>query len=205
MTDASGKPSYGGRYFRLSWLGLRGLYNQGIDSISFSQGGVQVSLRLEDLLSEAGQTTIKKLGGDLKQVRFKLTLTPASELTDMEKAAVNAAKPLTDAWRVSVSMVMDKQEIPFEQYLPSLMVEADAEPAAKLLTGMDMYDEATFGDFSELMQVNASGEIPALASSFVIPFRENELTLVSYPQMMFTHRYYAAPLTHPGVVFLSKK
>lgn len=205
VTDASGKPSYGGRYFRLSWLGLRGLYNQGIDSISFSQGGVQVSLRLEDLLSEAGQTTIKELGGDLKQVRFKLTLTPASELTDVEKAAVNAAKPLTDAWRVSVSMVMDKQEIPFEQYLPSLMVEADAEPAAKLLTGMDMYDEATFADFSELMQVNASGEISALASSFVIPFRENELTLVSYPQMMFTHRYYAAPLTQPGVVFLKKK
>ena len=55
------------------------------------------------------------------------------------------------------------------------------------------------------MQVSASGEVSVLASSFVIPFRENELTLVSYPQMMFTHRYYAAPLTQPGVVFLKKK
>ena len=205
VTDANGRAVYGGRYFRLSWLGLRGLHEQGIDSLSFSQGGVQVMVRLEDFLSDATQAVIKQLGGDLKQVRFKLMLLPADMLTQTEADAVSSARALTDAWQVSVSMLVGQESIPFEQYLPSLTVTVDAEPAAKLLTGLDLYQEETFADLCVLTQVTAEGQTSTPASVFVTPFQENELTLAGYPQVMFTHRYYAAPLTQQATVFLGRK
>ena len=57
VTDADGNPSYQGRFFRLSWLGLRNLNRLGVDSLSFSQNGVQMLVRLEDILNEEMQET----------------------------------------------------------------------------------------------------------------------------------------------------
>ena len=37
------------------------------------------------------------------------------------------------------------------------------------------------------------------------PFREDELELVEYPQIMFTDRYYIAPMTQRITVFLKRK
>ena len=44
-----------------------------------------------------------------------------------------------------------------------------------------------------------------MESLFVTPFREDELELVEYPQIMFTDRYYIAPMTQRITVFLKRK
>ena len=205
VTDSDGNPSYEGRFFRLSWLGLRNLNRLGVDSISFSQNGVQMLVRLEDFLNEDMQKTIEQLGGDLKEVRFKMTLQPVDQLSETEQKAVAEQQPMTDAWQASVVMLVDKQEIPFESYLPSLQVTVDAEPAAQILTGLQLYEEETFPDFCELIQVTADGTASPMESTFVIPFREDELKLVEYPQIMFTDRYYIAPMNQRITVFLKRK
>lgn len=205
VTDSDGNPSYQGRFFRLSWLGLRNLNRLGVDSISLSQDGVQMLVRLEDFLNEDMQKTIEQLGGDLKEVRFKMTLQPVADLPETEQAAVAAQQPMTDAWQASVVMLLDKQEIPFESYLPSLQVTVDAEPAAQILTGLQLYEEETFPDFCALTQVTTDGTVSPMESLFVTPFREDELELVEYPQIMFTDRYYIAPMTQRITVFLKRK
>lgn len=205
VTDSDGNPSYQGRFFRLSWLGLRNLNRLGVDSISLSQDGVQMLVRLEDFLNEDMQKTIEQLGGDLKEARFKMTLQPAADLPETEQAAVAAQQPMTDAWQASVVMLLDKQEIPFESYLPSLQVTVDAEPAAQILTGLQLYEEETFPDFCALTQVTTDGTVSPMESLFVTPFREDELEQVEYPQIMFTDRYYIAPMNQRITVFLKRK
>ena len=205
VTDSDGNPSYEGRFFRLSWLGLRNLERLGVDSLSLSQNGVQVLVRLDDFLNEKMQETIEQLGGSLKEVRFKIALQPVSNLSESEQAAVASQQPMTDAWQASVVMIQDKQEIPFESYLPSLKITVDAEPAAQILTGLQLYEEDTFPDFCALTQVTSDGTASSMESTFVIPFRENELTLVEYPQIMFTDRYYIAPMDQRITVFLKRK
>ena len=205
VTDSDGNPSYEGRFFRLSWLGLRNLNRLGVDSISLSQDGVQMLVRLEDFLNEDMQKTIEQLGGDLKEARFKMTLQPVADLPETEQAAVAAQQPMTDAWQASVVMLLDKQEIPFESYLPSLQVTVDAEPAAQILTGLQLYEEETFPDFCALTQVTTDGTVSPMESLFVTPFREDELELVEYPQIMFTDRYYIAPMNQRITVFLKRK
>lgn len=205
VTDSDGNPSYEGRFFRLSWLGLRNLNRLGVDSVSLSQNGVQMLVRLEDFLNDDMQQTIEQLGGDLRTVRFKMTLQPVTDLSAEEQAAATAQQPMTDAWQASVVMVVDRQEIPFESYLPSLQVTVDAEPAAQILTGLQLYEEETFPEFCALTQVTADGVASPMESVFVTPFREDELTLVEYPQIMFTNRYYIAPMNQRITVFLKRK
>ena len=134
-----------------------------------------------------------------------MTLQPAADLPETEQAAVAAQQPMTDAWQASVVMLLDKQEIPFESYLPSLQVTVDAEPAAQILTGLQLYEEETFPDFCALTQVTTDGTVSPMESLFVTPFREDELELVEYPQIMFTDRYYIAPMTQRITVFLKRK
>lgn len=205
VTDAAGAPLYEGRFLRLSWLGMRNLQRLGVDSLSLSQNGVQLLVRLEDFLNEDMQATIKELGGTLEKARFKLALTPVRDLPEAEQAAVSAAQPLTDAWKVAVTLLLDQQEIPFESYLPSLTVTVDAEPAADILTGLKLYEEETFPTFCALTALDAQGQRSELESVFVTPFRADELKLADYPQVMFTDRYYAAPITQPMTVFLTRR
>ena len=122
------------------------------------------------------------------EVPFRVTLLRRADLPEPGQAAVAEEQPMTDAWQASVVMLLDKQGIPVDSYLPSLQVTVDAGPAAQILTGLQLYEEETFPDFCALTQATTDGTVSPMESLFVTPFREDELELVEKIEHFINHR-----------------
>ncbi len=188
VTDSYGNPVWGGRTLRLSWMSVNHMRQLGIDAISLSNKDAAVTVYLSDFLSEEVQKRIKTLGGNLTAAVFRVSIVPR-ELPEGASAG---------GWQVSATVSCGGQMVDILPLLPSATVAVDMEPVAELLAGLKRYDEATFRVQFALVQ----GE-EALDWAFVAPYEEEEMTLCDFPCLLYTDRYLLAPLTQPGLVYVS--
>ena len=202
VTDNDGEPVWTGRYLRLSWLGFRLMHNIGVDAVSLSCNGAAVTLRVEDILSQEMQDFIKANRGSLQNARFRVTVEPVEDAeTDAEIAASDALRPVTRLWRISVTLLLDRQEIDVTGMLPSLTVSVAMEETRELLEMMNRYDAETFpGQYQLYALGSESAAFTGLDSAFVRPYMPEELTLTRFPAAMYIHDYLLAPIDRAGVI-----
>lgn len=201
-TDDDGHPVWGGRYMRMSWLGFRTLHNIGVDAVSLSCHGAALTLRVEDLLSQAMQDHVKSLRGDLKTARFRLTVEPTEEaVTDAEIAAADALRPVTRLWRVNVTLILDREEYDVTGLIPSLTVSVAMDETQQLLEMIGRYDEAAFPGQYQLYALHAEDTaFSPMDSAYVRPYMPDEMTLADFPAAMYTQDYLLADVGQAGVV-----
>jgi len=195
VTDVMGNPVWGGRYMKISWLGLRHMNQMGIDAISLSNSDAALTFRLEDFLTDEMEALVKEHKGTLKNVRYRFEVVPAQETGE----AMDALHPITQGWRMAVSMIIDREETDITDQLPNLLATVDMEPTAAMLTGMELYEEEAF-PLQYTLAVETQEGAAALETMFVQPYMPEEMEMVPYPCLMYTHRYLVGGLTQSSIV-----
>lgn len=183
VTDSYGNPVWGSRTLRMGYMSLRYMNNAGVDAICFSNKNAAVMLRIEDFLSAEMEKAIKQAGGNLTSTSFRITIEPVN----MPDGAVDGA------WNIRAEMYINRQYFDITPYLPGAQVLVSVEPVAELLKTLDRYDEKTFSQLFALRTDGVQQE-----SVFVAPYQDEELTLVSFPSIMFSSRYLTMPLDKNG-------
>ena len=194
VTDQDGRLQWGGRTLRLSWLGARRINQLGVNAVSLMNDGAALTLHLDDLLSQDMQDTVNACGGSLKTVWFRLEVLPEAELPD----GLQSLQPVTAGWRMSVTMVVDNQDIDVTDLLPSLTASVELEGLAALLTDMDRYDEEAFPAQFGLAAWQGDTAV-TLEAAFVQPYTDSEED-IPWPRLMDTARYLIAPLDSEGTL-----
>lgn len=198
-TASDGTLQWTGRYVRISWIAARSLKETGVDAVSLQVGGASLTLPLEDLICEDMQARVKAARGDLHTVRFRIAVEPVGE----QPAGLSALRPVTDGWRLSVTMYPGRTPVDVTDCLPGLTAAVDLEPIAELMTGAGIYDEAAFSDRFALALCADDAQL--LDTIFVAPFMPEEAALAAYPQLMATHRYLAAPIDRTGTIWCVRR
>ena len=185
-TNPDGSLRWGGRYLRISWMALQSLYTRGIDAVSISNNDAALTVPLEGFLTDEMQALVKKNGGDLSSVRFKLQILPVAD----EPEEVLAQRPVTEGWMMSVTMVVGLKEYDVIPMLPGTAAAVDLEPVARLLERVQLYDAEAFPT-----QFSLSYDGVLTDAVCIEPFMPSEEEHTPWLRLLYTDRYLTAPLT----------
>ena len=194
LTDADGRLAYAPRALELTYSQVTRMIRQGVSHISFRLKDMQVTAALSDLMNDQ----VKALSKNPEGLKFRFTIEPGPEL-GQEEAAIKAARPVTDIYRVSVQAVDGRTEHDIAPLLTTLGVTMAMESSARLMESMGLYDEAAFPTQYDLFTLNgAAAALTPMNSLFVTPYMPEEGEM-PFTRLMGTNRYLYSPASSLGL------
>lgn len=188
VTDDDGNLVYTGRCMRLSFSSLNILLRKGVTHIGMQLKDISIMVRITDLLNDSIKNMLKTNKLALSDAVFYFTIEPVPGEGSAIDTQLNAAKPLCDAYAVSVEATVERKTFALDAYLESMTVNFSSEETIQILDAMGQYDEEKLDTSLTLSRMTDDVSFAPVPSTHITPHMPIEDNM-PYSCILTTHRY----------------